>query len=250
MAKPQKHILRLGSDLAPYVNENKAKDRPDNIFAFPDPTDITKVRAVIFGPDDTPYEGGIYLLSLNFSDRYPFVPPTVKFETIDGSVRFNPNLYQEGKVCLSILGTWQGPPWQPSQTLTSILLSIQSLLSENPLVNEPGRETLKPTDDKCIKYNLYLKYHTIRLAIMQVVNDAYPNFDCFRQHFEKYVYSKHLKLLKDLEELATKNPNVKVDSSIDYFVKSETLNFVDLYEKFQIFCATKIPEIKERYNLT
>ena len=52
----------------------------------------------------------------------------------------NPNLYENGKVCLSILGTWSGPGWTTACTLSSVLLSIQSLLNENPIHNEPGWE--------------------------------------------------------------------------------------------------------------
>jgi ubiquitin-conjugating enzyme E2 Z len=252
MAKNHKHILRLCSDLSCFINEDKKNDKPEGIFAYPDPDDITNVKTLIFGPDDTPYEGGIFLFSLKFPKRYPFEPPTAKFETIDNHVRFNPNLYQEGKVCLSILGTWQGPPWQPSQTLSSVMISIQSLLSENPLLNEPGRDNVIDTEEgkqKCQKYNLYLKYHKIRLAIMVILDGRYPEFDCFQQNFEKYFYDKHEKMLKELEEIAKNTPIVKVDSSVDYFVKSEILNFAELYEKFQIFCLKKIPEIKEKYKL-
>ena len=61
---------------------------------------------------------------------YPQVPPQVCFLTTGGgTVRFNPNLYPCGKVCLSLLGTWAGPSWVPGQsTLLQVLVSIQSLI--------------------------------------------------------------------------------------------------------------------------
>ena len=62
--------------------------------------------------------------------------------TSNGTVRFNPNLYRNGKVCLSILGTWEGPAWLPSQSIASVLMSIQSLMNNNPYFNEPGHETV------------------------------------------------------------------------------------------------------------
>ena len=62
--------------------------------------------------------------------------------TSNGLVRFNPNLYKNGKVCLSILGTWEGPAWLPSQSIASVLMSIQSLMNSNPYFNEPGHETV------------------------------------------------------------------------------------------------------------
>lgn len=60
--------------------------------------------------------------------------------TSNGTVRFNPNIYKNGKVCLSILGTWNGPSWSCAHTLSTVLLSIQSLLNDKPFHNEPGFE--------------------------------------------------------------------------------------------------------------
>ena len=64
-----------------------------------------QVNILITGPFDTPYEGGFFHFYLRFPPTYPHDPPRVKFMTTgDGRVRFNPNLYRNGKVCLSILG--------------------------------------------------------------------------------------------------------------------------------------------------
>ena len=74
---------------------------------------------------------------------YPSKPPAVQLMTTGaGSVRFNPNLYDTGKVCLSLLGTWSGPGWDPKvSTLLQVLVSIQSLiLVPDPYFNEPGYE--------------------------------------------------------------------------------------------------------------
>jgi len=60
-------------------------------------------------------------------------PPNVLLRTTDGGrVRFNPNLYSSGRVCLSILGTWDGPAWSSAESLASVLLSIQSLMCPKP----------------------------------------------------------------------------------------------------------------------
>ena len=67
------------------------------------------VRALVTGPIDTPYAYGCFLFDIFFPSEYPDVPPLVKFLTTgDARVRFNPNLYNDGKVCLSLLGTWHG----------------------------------------------------------------------------------------------------------------------------------------------
>ena len=64
-----------------------------------------QLSVLIIGPFDTPYEGGFFQFLLRFPPNYPFSPPRVKFLTTgDGTVRFNPNLYRNGKVCLSTLG--------------------------------------------------------------------------------------------------------------------------------------------------
>ena len=87
---------------------------------------IAKVwQAVIFGPDDTPWEGGTFRLLLEFSEDYPNRAPSVKFL----SKMFHPNIYGDGKICLDILQN----QWSPIYDIAAILTSIQSLLSDpNP----------------------------------------------------------------------------------------------------------------------
>ena len=74
-----------------------------------------------FRPEDTPYTGGCYQFDIYFPVKYPHSAPMVNFRTTGGGiVRFNPNLYQCGKVCLSLLGTWegaQGEQWNETSTL-------------------------------------------------------------------------------------------------------------------------------------
>lgn len=123
-----------------------------------------KIDALIIGPPDTPYQDGFFHFKLQFPSNYPFRPPRVKFLTTSNEkVRFNPNLYNCGKVCLSILGTWVGPGWLPSQSLSSVLISIQSLLSSKPYHNEPGLEKAVINQWytlllKVLNYSYWLKY--------------------------------------------------------------------------------------------
>ncbi len=72
--------------------------------------------------------------------QYPAGPPRCLISTTGGGkVRFNPNLYAEGKVCLSLLGTFSGPGWEPGRsTILQLLLSIQALVFNSwPYENEP-----------------------------------------------------------------------------------------------------------------
>jgi len=78
------------------------------IFAQPEETDIHHWRAMIVGPPGTPYCLGLFHFDMRFPQDYPNSAPKVHITTTSGgSVRFNPNLYATGKVCLSILGTWR-----------------------------------------------------------------------------------------------------------------------------------------------
>lgn len=111
-------------------------------FYIPDDTEVMHGWAVVIGPKDTPYEGGAFCFEVRFPDNYPFEPPVFTYLTNDGMTRFNPNLYKNGKVCLSLLNTWQGEPWSGVQSLSSILQCIQTaVLTEEPLRNEPGYST-------------------------------------------------------------------------------------------------------------
>ena len=103
------------------------------------PSFLHLVHALIQGPAETPYEFGLFFFSFSFPQDYPWSSPKAEIKTTSkGTVRFNPNLYSNGKVCLSILGTWAGPGWTPSLSLETVLVSIQSLLGESPMQNEPG----------------------------------------------------------------------------------------------------------------
>jgi len=129
--------------------------------------------ALIVGPKDTPYDGGFYLFEFTFPNSYPLKPPHVAFLTGDGRVRFNPNLYVNGKVCLSILGTWQGPSWTSALTFRTTLFSIQSLLCSRPLQNEPGHESSNGRD--CELYSTMLRYENVAVAVLQL---AQPLPEC------------------------------------------------------------------------
>jgi ubiquitin-conjugating enzyme E2 A len=100
-------------------------DPPDGITAAPETDDIMKWKAVMFGPVDTPWEGGTFTLEVNFSEEFPTQPPRVRFL----SKMFHPNIYNNGEICIDILQN----QWSPIYDISSILTSIQSLLCDpNP----------------------------------------------------------------------------------------------------------------------
>lgn len=84
---------------------NLFTEPPPGLFVIADEQDIMLIHAIIVGPMETPYEGGFFYFILRCPNNYPIEPPQVKLMTTDaGRVRFNPNLYKNGKICLSILG--------------------------------------------------------------------------------------------------------------------------------------------------
>lgn len=89
-------------------------------------------EATIIGPTDTPYEGGIFRMSILFPQDYPFRPPRIKFQT----PIYHPNIHSSGEICLDILKD----KWSPALTIQKVLLSLCSLLNDpnpaDPLVPE------------------------------------------------------------------------------------------------------------------
>ncbi|KAH6670593.1 ubiquitin-conjugating enzyme/RWD-like protein [Halenospora varia] len=135
--------------------------------------DVRNVKAIIVGPPDTPYEFGFFEFAVRFGKDYPGKAPSVNATTTNGGrCRFNPNIYAQGKVCLSILGTWRGErgeEWSSAQGLESILISIQSLMSSNPYENEPGFETANDENDKKNQkdYVAKIRHESLRISVIQ-----------------------------------------------------------------------------------
>ncbi|KAF4772225.1 hypothetical protein HAV15_005023 [Penicillium sp. str.  len=142
-------------------------------------SNIRDIQALIIGPPGTPYELGFYEFSIKIPSDYPANPPIVKIRTTNrGRTRFGPNLYANGKVCLSILGTWhgsRGEQWSPAQGLESVMLSIQSLLSSNPYTLEPGFEgddRANDTENMEI-YKSKIRHENLRLAVITPLEQAF-----------------------------------------------------------------------------
>ncbi|XP_015573909.1 probable ubiquitin-conjugating enzyme E2 26 isoform X2 [Ricinus communis] len=135
------------------------KDLPDTISVRVYESRMELLRAVIVGPAGTPYHDGLFVFDCLFPSTYPNAPPMVYYYS--GGLRLNPNLYECGKVCLSLLGTWSGKQtemWIPGRsTMLQVLVSIQALiLNAKPFFNEPGYETSyagESGDKESRKYN-------------------------------------------------------------------------------------------------
>ena len=155
------------------------------IFYFPDESNIHNGRAILFGPQDTPFEHIPLEFSFEFPNDYPFVPPKVTYLTNDGYTRFHPNFYIEGKVCLSILGTYSGPKWASSLNLSSILVSLYSLLTRNPLQHEPAYEKANEMLPKCLQYSECVEHNLVQLFFRLYSNYKKIDDDEFQTVLER-----------------------------------------------------------------
>ncbi|KAI6238416.1 Baculoviral IAP repeat-containing protein 6 [Aphelenchoides fujianensis] len=153
--------------------------------------DVLKV--LITGPADTPYSGGCFEFDVSFPENYPLTPMNMNLQTTGNrTVRFNPNLYEEGKVCLSVLNTWNGRPEERWNAETSsflqVLVSIQSLIFVNePYFNEPGFERSRGTpagDQSSRDYTANIRHQCIRWAMLEMLRTPPAAFfDVIRRHF-------------------------------------------------------------------
>lgn len=175
---PQTTVSRLLSDIRTLY---KSPLHDHGIYYSHDETNILKGYALIIGPEGTPYHGGYYFFEFNYPPNYPFSPPRVNYCTNQNNIRFNPNLYVNGKVCVSILNTWAGDQWSSCQTLTSVLLSLATLLCVDPLLNEPS---ITNKDRTIIdNYNKVIEYANINIAVCNILTKRpglyLPFFDRF-----------------------------------------------------------------------
>ena len=188
-----------------------------SIFLRMDPDNMSVYRALITGPSDTPYDSGCFIFDMYIPNNFPNVPPTVWFIT-HGGKRFNPNLYDSGKLCLSLLGTWSGDKggesWNSkTSTLYQVFISIQSqILTSRPYFNEPGYEKEINAASGIIKneqYNNKIRMYTLTHSIKDILLniDRYPQFtEVIKKHFslkKNYILNLCEKWTKEARETLT-----------------------------------------------
>jgi ubiquitin-protein ligase len=146
---------------------------------------ILEANAMIVGPKDSLYAGGILFFKIKFPHNYPFSPPDVVYISRN-KIRIHPNIYVSsgtnglGKICLSILGTWSGPKWTSIMDISTILLSIQSLLDTNPLSHEPGSISKKKDINNA--YNDVIQYETIKTLLLVNCKNIPLGYESFIPH--------------------------------------------------------------------
>jgi ubiquitin-protein ligase len=173
---------------ADYAELQKPIYAEARIFYSANETNIKQGYACVFGPEGSPYEDCPMLYSVDFGPSYPFDPPKVQFLTYDGHTRFHPNMYKEGKVCLSILHTWDGPKWASTMRLSTIFLTLQSIMDSKPLMHEPGYAAglghIHHDYAQWVEYSC-MRYIVARATSLQNGNSQPEPFQPFVETFKK-----------------------------------------------------------------
>ena len=132
------------------------KDAPENCSAGPRDDNLYIWDAMILGPTDSPYVGGMFKMEIHFPNDYPFKPPKVTFLT----KIYHPNISSAGNICLDILKD----QWSPALTVTKVLLSICSLLTDptpkDPLVPDIATQYMNSRQE----YDATAREWTLRYA--------------------------------------------------------------------------------------
>jgi ubiquitin-conjugating enzyme E2 A len=137
-------MLRLQSDLRAI-----STDPPDGCSASPNESDLFVWTASVFGPSDSPWEGGVFSLRLTFSEQYPNRPPKVRFT----GPMFHPNVYQDGTLCLDTIQD----QWSPCQSVSTLLTSVQSLLTDPNCSSPANAEAARLFQSDMREYNRRVK---------------------------------------------------------------------------------------------
>jgi ubiquitin-protein ligase len=167
------------------------KGLPSNeIWVRSSATKANVLRAMIKGPPLTPYHDGLFCFDILFDEDYPSVPPKVHYHSY--GYRLNPNLYEEGKVCLSLLNTWDSEEnserWSSSSSALQVLVSIQALvLNDKPYYNEAGYERQRGTEEGIRNSAVYSEnaYLLSLKTMIQTVKRPPSGFEALvRAHFK------------------------------------------------------------------
>jgi len=229
-------IQRLLKDVKQII-KNPLTD--NGIYYIHDDVDMLKGYALIIGQPGTPYFGGNYFFEIAYPPTYPHNPPKVRYCTNGNNIRFNPNLYKCGKVCISLLNTWKGDQWTSCQTISTVLLTLCTLLCENPLLNEPGVQiTHKDTPN----YNEIIEYANIDIAICNILCKKEGFYLDFFENFYPFVKENFIKNYDKILEFAEKKSQLFETPKVlttGFYSMNVTIDYKKVVEKL-IYTKTYI----------
>jgi len=221
----------LTKDMKEIVNQ-KLEDL--GIYIQFNEENILEAKAMIVGPKDSLYAGGILFFKITFPNNYPFSPPDVVYVSRN-KIRIHPNIYVSsgtnglGKVCLSILGTWSGPKWTSIMDISTVLLSIQSLLDTNPLSHEPGSISKNISINSA--YNDVIQYDTIRTLLLVNCKHIPEGFEPFIPYM-----IENVEKFKDIhQDILIKNKDIKKKYIVSFYRIDVNVDYSLLYSTYTAF---------------
>lgn len=180
------------------MKELKVIKSSPEMYIDVDDNNMKTFQIMFFGQYDSCFQNGVFIFEFNIPDNYPFDVPKVKFIT-GGLInaRIHPNLYKEGKVCLSILNTWGSNEWSPLLTIEKIILTIKGILDNNPIAHEPSFEKSKDQG-----YCVYSQYYSLK--------SLYATYDFYKDKpfgdiIKRYIFDNIKDISLKIEELIIHN---------------------------------------------
>ncbi|XP_072882597.1 (E3-independent) E2 ubiquitin-conjugating enzyme UBE2O [Hemitrygon akajei] len=198
---------------------------PDGIMVktFEDRMDL--FSALIKGPTRTPYDDGLFLFDIQLPNVYPAVPPLFHYIS-QCSGRLNPNLYDNGKVCVSLLGTWIGKGterWTTKSSLLQVLISIQGLILVNePYYNEAGFDSDRGLQEGYENSRCYNEMALIKL-VQSMTQLIHKPVEIFEQEIKEHFYTNGWRLLNRMESWLEINEMIQKSTELsaeDFAVNS------------------------------
>ena len=115
LARIKKEVDMLATDPGPGISAWLVDDN-----------NMLQLQGQIAGPADSPYENGLFSLSIDLPERYPMEPPRVRFLT----PIYHPNIDSDGRICLDTLKMAPHGSWSPSVNVNTLLLTIRLLMAQ------------------------------------------------------------------------------------------------------------------------
>ena len=184
-----------------------------SIFVRMHENSLSNFRVLLSGSADTPYSNGLFLFSVVLPEDYPSNPPQMQILTTgNGKIRFNPNLYADGYLCLSVLNTWSSSPeemWNPLlSSLFQVFISIQSLImDQNVIQKEPGYEDYSTDSTENVLYRDIVRYNNMKYAMEEMIRRPPEGFEeVVKKHFTMVRGKIEKETGEWVEETAEDNP--------------------------------------------
>jgi ubiquitin-conjugating enzyme E2 Z len=232
-------MQRLLKDLR-HIIKNPLTDQ--GIYYIHDDADMMKGYAMIVGTSDTPYFGGFYFFEFTYPGDYPHSPPKVNYCTNGNGIRFNPNLYTCGKVCVSLLNTWRGDQWTSCQSISTVLLTLCTLLCSDPLLNEPG---VSKGHKDMQNYTDIIEFANISIAVCDIVTKKkgvyMPFFDNFYPFIKENFNKNYDKLLDFAQNRSSDKFSQNKVLSTSFYIMNVTIDYK--------YIISKLEETKQIFEL-